>query len=131
VPAPLKNAIDVGSRPYGPSVWSGKPGAVMSVSPGGFGANHHLRQSMVFPNVPTMQQPEAYVAGISGVFDETGELTSEGTQAFFTAFMEAYGAWIEVHVPHQPVSRVDARRGETAAGQLKAIRTRRPMCRGI
>src|SRR6185312_5942377 len=64
VPAPLKNAIDVGSRPYGQSVWSGKPGAVMTISPGaigGFGANHHLRQSMVFLNVPAMQQPEAYV----------------------------------------------------------------------
>eukprot|EP01034_Spumella_vulgaris_P002401 gene2401-3123_t len=55
VPAALKNAIDVGSRPYGQSVWSGKPGAVISVSPGaigGFGANHHLRQSLVFLDVP-------------------------------------------------------------------------------
>jgi chromate reductase len=62
VPGLLKNAIDVGSRPYGQSVWSGKPGAVVSVSPGaigGFGANHHLRQSLVFLNVPTLQQPEA------------------------------------------------------------------------
>ena len=66
VPGALKNAIDVGSRPYGHSVWDGKPGAVMSVGPGamgGFGANHHLRQSMVFLNVPMMQQPEAYVGG--------------------------------------------------------------------
>ena len=63
VPGALKNAIDVGSRPYGQSVFSGKPGAVISVSPGaigGFGANHHLRQSLVFLNVPCMQQPEAY-----------------------------------------------------------------------
>eukprot|EP01030_Chromulinospumella_sphaerica_P016526 gene16526-16341_t len=66
VPAALKNAIDVGSRPYGQSVWSGKPGAVISVSPGaigGFGANHHLRQSLVFLDVPCMQQPEAYLGG--------------------------------------------------------------------
>lgn len=58
VPAPLKNAIDVGSRPYGKSAWSGKPGAIISVSPGaigGFGANHHLRQSLVFLDVPCMQ----------------------------------------------------------------------------
>lgn len=64
VPAPLKNAIDVGSRPYGQSAWSGKPGAIISVSPGaigGFGANHHLRQSLVFLDVPCMQQPEAYL----------------------------------------------------------------------
>src|SRR4051812_35268894 len=61
VPAALKNAIDVGSRPYGSSVWSGKPAAIISVSPGaigGFGANHHLRQSMVFLDMPLLQQPE-------------------------------------------------------------------------
>src|SRR5437660_3628660 len=49
-PAPLKNAIDVGSRPYGQSAWNSRPGAVVSASPGpigGFGANHHLRQSSV------------------------------------------------------------------------------------
>src|SRR5438128_7828550 len=72
VPAPLKNAIDVGSRPYGHSVWDGKPGAVVSVSPGAigaFGANHHLRQSLVFLNVPCMPMPEAYVGGIEHRFD--------------------------------------------------------------
>jgi len=61
VPGVLKNAIDVASRPYGQSAWEGKPGAVISVSPGaigGFGANQHLRQLCVFLNVPTMQQPE-------------------------------------------------------------------------
>src|ERR1700730_1501908 len=64
VPAGLKNALDVGSRPYGHSVWNGKPGAVVSASPGAIGAlgaNHHLRQSLVFLNVPAMQQPEAYI----------------------------------------------------------------------
>ena len=75
VPAPLKNAIDVASRPYGHSAWDGKPGAVVSVSPGaigGFGANHHLRQSLVFLNVPAMQQPEAYVGGAATLFGEDG-----------------------------------------------------------
>ena len=65
VPGVLKNAIDVGSRPPGHSAWQGKPGAVVSDSPGGygaFGANHALRQSMVFLNVPMMQMPEAYPA---------------------------------------------------------------------
>ena len=73
----LKNAIDVGSRPYGKSAWSGKPGAVISVSPGaigGFGANHHLRQSLVFLNVPCMQQPEAYLGGAGSFFEEAGML---------------------------------------------------------
>ncbi|MGD0431457.1 MAG: NAD(P)H-dependent oxidoreductase [Acetobacteraceae bacterium] len=101
VPGVLKNAIDVGSRPYGQNVWNGKPGAVMSASPGavgGFGANHHLRQSMVFLNVPMMQQPEAYVGGAANLFDEAGNLTNESTQKFFKAFIDAFAAWIERQV---------------------------------
>ncbi|NMY30491.1 NAD(P)H-dependent oxidoreductase [Pseudomonas sp. WS 5412] len=96
VPAALKNAIDVGSRPYGQSVWSGKPGAVISVSPGaigGFGANHHLRQSLVFLDVPCMQQPEAYLGGAGSAFDEAGKL-SEKTKPFLQAFIDAYGQWV-------------------------------------
>ena len=98
VPAPLKNAIDVGSRPYGQSAWSGKPAAVASVSPGGlggFGANHHLRQSLVFLNMPVLQQPEAYLGGAGGYFDEDGTLKNEGTKAFLTTFINAYAAWVE------------------------------------
>src|SRR5436189_922583 len=67
VPGVLKNAIDVGSRPYGKSVWNEKPAAVISVSPGAlsaFGANHHLRQSLVFLNMPALQQPEAYIGQV-------------------------------------------------------------------
>src|ERR1700694_4702697 len=82
MPGVLKNAIDCGSRPYGKSAWNGKPGAVMSVSPGpigGFGANHHLRQSLVFLNVPAMQQPEAYLSHVDKLFDEHGKFVSEGT----------------------------------------------------
>ncbi|MDP9513962.1 NADPH-dependent FMN reductase [Pseudomonas protegens] len=99
VPAALKNAIDVGSRPYGKSAWSGKPGAVISVSPGaigGFGANHHLRQSLVFLNVPCMQQPEAYLGGAGSAFDEAGKL-SEATRPFLQNFITAYGQWVEQH----------------------------------
>ncbi|MFJ7142712.1 MAG: NADPH-dependent FMN reductase [Pseudomonas protegens] len=99
VPAPLKNAIDVGSRPYGKSAWSGKPGAVISVSPGaigGFGANHHLRQSLVFLNVPCMQQPEAYLGGAGSAFDEAGKL-SDATRPFLQNFITAYGQWVEQH----------------------------------
>src|SRR5690242_19283047 len=73
IPGVLKNAIDVASRPYGKSAWDGKPAAVISVSPGsigGFGANHHLRQSLVFINMPVMQQPEAYIGGASKIFDD-------------------------------------------------------------
>ncbi len=98
VPGVLKNAIDIGSRPYGHSVWNGKPGAVVSVSPGAmgaFGANHHLRQSLVFLNVPTMPQPEAYVGGAAALFDEAGKLTNESTRGFLAGFMLAFDAWVK------------------------------------
>ncbi len=98
VPGALKNAIDVGSRPSGKSVWAGKPAAIVSVSPGAlgaFGANHHLRQSMVFLNMPMMQQPEAYVGHAAGLFDAHGNLINDSTREFFTRFMAAFAHWIE------------------------------------
>ena len=98
VPGVLKNAIDVGSRPYGKSVWSGKPGGVISVSPGaigGYGANHHLRQCLVFLNVPAMQQPEAYIGGADKLFDASGKLTNDSTREFLTKFAQAFGTWVE------------------------------------
>jgi chromate reductase len=98
VPGVLKNALDVGSRPYGRSAWSGKPGAVVSVSPGalgGFGANHHLRQSLVFLDVPVLQQPEAYLGGVAGLLDPQGRLASKGTREFLGKFAAAFAAWIE------------------------------------
>ena len=97
VPAVLKNALDVGSRPYGQSVWDGKPGAIISVSPGklsGFGANHHLRQSMVFLNVPILQQPEAYIGEVGTLFDENGVMTNESTRQFLRNFVETFSRWI-------------------------------------
>jgi chromate reductase, NAD(P)H dehydrogenase (quinone) len=100
VPGVLKNAIDVGSRPYGKSVWDGKPGAVMSVSPGaigGFGANHHLRQSLVFLNVPAMQQPEAYIGNAANLFDESGNLANDSIREFITKFMRAFAAWVKTN----------------------------------
>jgi chromate reductase len=99
VPGVLKNAIDVGSRPKENSVFNGKPGAVISVSPGaisGFGANHHLRQMLVFLNVPTMQQPEAYIGGAGKLFDEAGNLTNDSTRQFLNGFVDAYAAWVEL-----------------------------------
>ncbi len=100
VPAVLKNAIDVGSRPHGQSVWSGKPGAIVSVSPGsigGFGANHHLRQSLVFLNMPAMQQPEAYIGGAAELYDPSGTISSESTRLFLRKFMESFAAWLRTN----------------------------------
>ena len=99
VPGVLKNAIDVGSRPKESSVFNGKPGAVISVSPGnisGFGANQHLRQMLVFLNVPTMQQPEAYIGGAGKLFDDAGNLTNDSTRQFLKGFVDAYSAWVEL-----------------------------------
>jgi chromate reductase len=98
VPGVLKNAIDVASRPYGQSAWDGKPGAVISVTPGAlgaFGANHHLRQSLVFLNVLTMQQPEAYISNAATLFDDKGTLVNEATAKFLTTFARRFAEWID------------------------------------
>ena len=98
VPGALKNAIDVGSRPYGKSSWSRKPAAIISVSPGvigAFGANHHLRQSLVFLDMPALQQPEAYIGGAAKLFDEKGALVSDSTREFLQKFLQAFAQWIE------------------------------------
>lgn len=99
VPGALKNAIDVGSRPYGQSAFSGKPGGVISASPGavgGFGANHHLRQSMVFLDVHMLQQPEAYLGGAGSFFSEDGKL-SDSIRPFLQKFIDAYAQWVVLH----------------------------------
>ena len=98
VPGVLKNAIDVGSRPYGQSAWNGKPCGVVSVSPGaisGFGANHHLRQSLVFLNVPVLSQ-EAYVGNAFALFDDQGALVNEATTEFLRNYGKAFADWIEL-----------------------------------
>lgn len=97
VPGVLKNALDVGSRPYGQNSWDGKPGAVVSVSIGnicGFGANHHLRQSLVFLNVPAMAQPEAYIGGAAALFDDEGNLINDSTKDFLKKYMVAFEKWV-------------------------------------
>ena len=98
-PGALKNAIDVGSRPYGKAAWTGNPCAIVSQSPGalgGFGANHHLRQSLPFLNMPAMPGPEAYLGGIASKFE--GEtLTDESLRGFLQTFVDSFVAWVERH----------------------------------
>ncbi len=121
VPGVLKNAIDVGSRPYGKSAFAGKPAAIISVSPGavgGFGANHHLRQSLVFLDMPAMQQPEAYVGGAAKLFDESGALVNESTRAFLKTFVDAFAAWIDRIAP--------AERPRASSPEASARDQRRP-----
>ncbi|ADN97422.1 NADPH-dependent FMN reductase [Lactiplantibacillus plantarum ST-III] len=85
IPAALKNALDVASRPWGQSVWGGKPALVASQSISGISgvlAHHVLRQSLVFLDMPTMQQPELYIGNTDKLADENGHITNEGTQSF-------------------------------------------------
>lgn len=101
VPGGLKNAIDVGSRLTGKSAWRGKPAGIVSVSPGKLGAcgaNHHLRQSLVFLDMPTLQQPEMYLGGAAELFDAEGRMTNEGTREFLRKFMIAFASWVELHI---------------------------------
>ena len=100
VPGVLKNAIDVGSRPYGHSVFDKKPAAIVTASPGaigGFGANHHLRQSCVFLNMPMMLQPEAYLGNVSDdSFDESGCLKDGPLKDVVTQLSHAFSGWIDM-----------------------------------
>ena len=96
VPAVLKNALDVASRPYGQSVWAGKPAGVVSVSMGaiaGFGANHHLRQVLTFLDVYPLQQPEAYIGNVMSLLDESGNLANEDTKKFLQFYVDAFLNW--------------------------------------
>lgn len=100
IPGALKNAIDVGSRPYGSSVWNNKPCAIISLSPGaigGFGANQHLRQTFVCLNMPTLQQPEAYLGQAGSLFDEHDQLQNDGTKQFLEQFLGRFTDWIIIH----------------------------------
>jgi chromate reductase len=97
IPGALKNAIDVGSRPAGASVWARKPAAVLSASPGalgGFGANHHVRQCLTFLDMPVLQQPEAYLGRVAGLLDADGRVTPRATADFLKGFMGAFERWI-------------------------------------
>ena len=100
VPGVLKNAIDIGSRPYGQSVFDKKPAAIVTASPGaigGFGANHHLRQSCVFLNMPMMAQPEAYLGGVNDdSFDADGKLKDGPLKEVVTKLAHAFHDWIDL-----------------------------------
>jgi chromate reductase len=101
IPPVLKNALDIASRPMGANAWSGKPGAVVSVSPGmigGFGGANHLRQSASCLNIHMMQQPEAYIGGVSALVDENG-VSNKGTQEFLQKFADAFTDWINRLAP--------------------------------
>jgi NAD(P)H-dependent FMN reductase/ketosteroid isomerase-like protein len=97
IPGVLKNALDVGSRPEGRNYWAGKPAAVVSQTPyklGGFGANHALRQTFAFLDMPVLQQPEIYIGTIAEKFDSSGKLTDTETGKLLETFITRFSSWI-------------------------------------
>ena len=105
LPGCVKNAIDVGSRPPGHNAWGGKPAGIISVTPyklGGMAANLALRQALIFPNVPVMAQPEAYISGAADLFGDDSTVKSEDTAKFLGTYMTAFAAWIEKIAPGKP-----------------------------
>jgi chromate reductase len=118
IPGVLKNAIDVGSRPYGQSVFDKKPAAIVTVSPGsigGFGANHQIRQSCVFLNMPVMQQPEAYLGHVTDdSFAQSGELKDGPLKELVTSLAHAFHDWVDM------IHRSRAALAEDSAHEAKA-----------
>ncbi len=104
VPGVLKNAIDIGSRPYGKSVWAAKAAGVISVSIGslgGFGANHHLRQTLSYLDMPTMAQPEAYIANAATLFSDMGILVDEKSREYMETFLHEFSHWMITNTPEK------------------------------
>jgi len=98
IPGALKNAIDVGSRPYGKSSFMGKPIGIISNSPGplgGVSAAKHLQNILPGISGPIMGQPETYLNGVGDAFNEKGELTKESLQKVLETFLGAFAAWVE------------------------------------
>jgi len=96
VPGVLKNAIDWASRPYGDSAWEGKPAGIMGASGGPVGtarAQYHLRQMLVFLNMPTLNQPEVQIGNAQDKFDPNGNLIHDPTRERIRQMLEALVRW--------------------------------------
>lgn len=99
IPGVLKNAIDHGSRPYGQSVWQGKPAGVIGVSVGATGtamAQQHLRNTLAYLDMPTLGQPEAFIQAKEGLFDEAGNI-GQASKKFLQNWMNQYVDWVKKH----------------------------------
>ncbi len=100
MPATIKNAIDVGSRPWGKSIWNGKAAAIVTASPGGvggFGANHSIRQALVALNVAAMPAPEAYIGNAANLLGPDGRVNNDQTREVLTKFITAFADWVGKH----------------------------------
>ncbi len=123
VPGVLKNAIDVGSRPYGQSVWDKKPAAIVSASPGaigGFGANHQLRQACVYLNMPVMQQPEAYLGRVGDdSFEADGCLKEGPLKGLILKLATAFADWVDIIIRSRRLLAEDAAHADQAKAEGK------------
>lgn len=99
VPGGLKNALDVGSRPYGKGVFAGKPAGVVTQSTGGtggFGCNHHLRQSLVHLDAYVLAQPEMYVGNLKAdKFGEDGRIIDPDLAKLIDGFASRFAEWVD------------------------------------
>ncbi|MEA2908291.1 MAG: hypothetical protein QOJ15_372 [Bradyrhizobium sp.] len=98
IPGVLKNAIDVGSRPYGKSSFLGKPIGIVSNSPGplgGVNAAKHLQNIMPGISGPIMGQPETYLNGVGDAFDDKGQISKESLQKVLQQFIDAFAAFVD------------------------------------
>ncbi|PWF25361.1 NADPH-dependent FMN reductase [Corticimicrobacter populi] len=99
IPGVLKNALDQGSRPYGKNVWAGKPGGVIGISIGAIGtalAQQHLRNVLVFLDVPTLAQPEIFLQAKEGFFEADGSIGA-GSKDFVQNWVNRYADWVRKH----------------------------------
>ncbi len=99
IPGVLKNAIDHASRPYGKSVWNGKPAGVIGASVGPIGtalAQQHLRNILAYLNMPTLGQPEAFIHNKDGLYDEAGNI-GETSKKFMQSWVDAYVAFVKTN----------------------------------
>jgi chromate reductase len=123
IPGVLKNAIDVGSRPYGQSVFDKKPAAIVTASPGsigGFGSNHQIRQACVFLNMPVMQQPEAYLGHVSDdSFDGNGCLKEGPLKNLVSVVAHAFAGWVETILRSRQLLAEDSAHAAQQAAKAK------------
>src|ERR1700759_1046987 len=98
IPGVLKNAIDVGSRPYGKSSFLGKPIGIVSNSPGPLGGvNAAMNLKQILPGYAgsIMGQPEIYLVGVGDAFDGEGNCIKEPLQKVMQQYVDAFAAFVD------------------------------------
>ncbi|WP_417473525.1 NADPH-dependent FMN reductase [Luteimonas mephitis] len=100
IPGVLKNAIDIGSRPWGTNSFAGKPAGVLGISIGAIGtalAQQHLRNVLAYLDAPTLGQPEVFMQMKDGLIDDDGHIGSDDTRKFLQDYVDRYVAWVKKH----------------------------------